>query len=50
MGRAGNAPGNSDILSSSSSSSSGRLDNDFPTEVPRPLDETCDSSSTFMYP
>ncbi|OAX37491.1 hypothetical protein K503DRAFT_771458, partial [Rhizopogon vinicolor AM-OR11-026] len=45
------APGSDgDILLSPSSSSSGRLGNDFPTEVPRPSDETCDSSSTFMYP
>ncbi|OAX35793.1 hypothetical protein K503DRAFT_784822 [Rhizopogon vinicolor AM-OR11-026] len=50
MGGAGSAPGNSDIPSGPSSSSSRRLDNDFPTEVPRPLDETCDSSPTFMYP
>ncbi|OAX30507.1 hypothetical protein K503DRAFT_870985 [Rhizopogon vinicolor AM-OR11-026] len=36
MGGAGSAPGNSDILSNPSSSSSGRSDSDFPTEVPRP--------------
>ncbi|KAG1787807.1 aconitase C-terminal domain-containing protein [Suillus variegatus] len=44
---AGNGPGNNNILSSPSNSMSGRFDNDFPTEVPRPSDETCASSSAF---
>ncbi|KAG2079558.1 uncharacterized protein F5147DRAFT_784967 [Suillus discolor] len=47
---AGNEPGNNNILSSPSNSMSGRFDNDFPTEVPRPSDETLRQQFSFHVP